>query len=238
MEDLLTTSALRGHICFLQAVREASKADFAAALRRYVLVWLPRLARQGPSGATSGPDAHQLPPADVAWLWHCHRLAPVKYAEYCQSRFGGIVDPGPLTFRFFGDKAAEGAPKGDAEALEGSPGVAASLAEAGATFGAEKGEEELLQQLGYDLREASERQKSFLWQVSGPDYDDEAFLEAALDRYERFLRLMGRYGYRNHFWVPAYDVDLCWHSHMLLSTSRYLTETRELAGDVVDHDDS
>ena len=28
-----------------------------------------------------------IPPADIAWLWHCRRLAPYRYANYVQTRF-------------------------------------------------------------------------------------------------------------------------------------------------------
>ena len=84
----------------------------------------------------------------------------------------------------------------------------------------------------------SERQSSFLWQVSGPSYREGAFLVAAIERYDKFLRLMGTCGLDKHFYVPSYDIDLCWHTHMLVSCSAYHDETRLRAGSVVDHDDS
>jgi hypothetical protein len=28
-----------------------------------------------------------IPPPDIAWLWHCHRLAPYRYAKYIQQTF-------------------------------------------------------------------------------------------------------------------------------------------------------
>ena len=44
----------------------------------------------------------------------------------------------------------------------------------------------------------------------------------------------------SHIFVPSYDIDFVWHTHMLADTSRYLEESAELAGAVggVDHDDS
>ena len=81
-------------------------------------------------------------------------------------------------------------------------------------------------------------QSTFLWQVSGPCFSSESFLAAAITRYDQFLCLMGVHGYRNMFYVPSYDVDLCWHTHMLISSSLYLEETRLRAGEPVDHDDS
>merc|ERR1711976_305310 len=60
----------------------------------------------------------------------------------------------------------------------------------------------------------------------------------AVDRYGKFLTLIKGNGYRNHFFVPSYDIDFCWHTHMLLGTQKYLRDTLEMAGDEVDHDDS
>ena len=77
-----------------------------------------------------------------------------------------------------------------------------------------------------------------MWQVSGPCFREEEFLAAAIERYDKFLRLMGTCGLDQHFYVPSYDVDLCWHTHMLASCSAYLEETRLRAGSAVDHDDS
>jgi hypothetical protein len=80
------------------------------------------------------------------------------------------------------------------------------------------------------------RQSSFLWQVSCASYSCESFLAAAIERYDKFLRLMGIHGYKTFFAAPSYDVDLCWHTHMLASSSSYLEETRVRAGQAVDHD--
>ena len=79
---------------------------------------------------------------------------------------------------------------------------------------------------------ACERQRTFLWQVSGPRYDEGYFLHDGVKRYENFLRLM-RSG---EFLVPTYQIDLFWHTHML-DPLRYGAETRALAGRLVDHED-
>ena len=78
------------------------------------------------------------------------------------------------------------------------------------------------------------RQSTFLRHVSGACFSDELFLSRAIERYDRFLRLMGQCGYRQHFYVPPYDVDLCWHTHMLASSCAYHEETRVRAGEPVD----
>ena len=33
-----------------------------------------------------------IPPPDIAWLWHCHRLAPLRYQAYCLERFGRVLE--------------------------------------------------------------------------------------------------------------------------------------------------
>ena len=57
------------------------------------------------------------------------------------------------------------------------------------------------------------RHLTFLWQVSGKSFSCERFLAESIERYDKFLRLMGMCGYDQHFFVPPYDVDLCWHTH-------------------------
>jgi hypothetical protein len=46
------------------------------ALRRYEQLWLPLLAAAKVEGAT----ATLVPPLDVAFVWHLHRLQPAAYA--------------------------------------------------------------------------------------------------------------------------------------------------------------
>ena len=89
----------------------------------------------------------------------------------------------------------------------------------------------------YDVEACSARQRTFLWQVSQPACGD---VPATSARYLQFLGLMKKHGYRNHFFVPSYDIDFAWHTHMLASTTAYLRETSILAAAPggVDHDDS
>ena len=60
-----------------------------ASLRRYVHLWLPLVAKH--NNPSSSDDAVELiPPADVAWLWHVHRLTPSQYKHHIRST--GLVD--------------------------------------------------------------------------------------------------------------------------------------------------
>jgi hypothetical protein len=62
------------------------------AIRRYECVWLPFIAKNG--GTTSGI----LPPLDVAYIWHVHRLEP-SYTGFCKQAFGhALVVAQPFQF--------------------------------------------------------------------------------------------------------------------------------------------
>ena len=39
-----------------------------------------------------------IPPGDVAWLWHCHRLSPLRYQRHLEKQFnqqGLILEANP-----------------------------------------------------------------------------------------------------------------------------------------------
>ena len=79
--DLIENAAR--HVVFLQSLHSngitlatPSKESF----RRYRDLWLPLVFEH--------QDKELIPPADIAWLWHCHRLTPFRYVAFCKSRFG------------------------------------------------------------------------------------------------------------------------------------------------------
>ena len=91
------------HIIFLrtlhkQGITTDDKEELLEeSFRRYSQLWLPFVAHhhhrnhhcaslddtnktnQTPTNAT---DIALIPPPDIAWFWHCHRLAPYRYAKY------------------------------------------------------------------------------------------------------------------------------------------------------------
>lgn len=87
-----------------------------------------------------------------------------------------------------------------------------------------------------DISTCSARQRTFLWQISQPAMEGgqgsgaEVSVRSSIEQYCKFLHLMKVHGYQNHFYVPSYYIYLAWHTHMLCSTSRYMSETAELAG--------
>mmetsp|Transcript_27380 Transcript_27380/g.57633 ORF Transcript_27380/g.57633 Transcript_27380/m.57633 type:complete len:622 (-) Transcript_27380:1194-3059(-) len=79
---------------FLSSCPHSTKNYYALnALRRYRDLWLPLLAKQtsmdvGSDSNGTDESVSLIPPPDVAWLWHCHRLAPARYSSYIKTRFG------------------------------------------------------------------------------------------------------------------------------------------------------
>lgn len=52
-------------------------------------------------------------------------------------------------------------------------------------------------------------------QTNLPHYREPWFLERAVQRHRRFLAL--HRAHPTHFLVPAFDMDLVWHTHMVKS---------------------
>ena len=232
------------------------------AIERYVNFWLPLVAREAQgSESQGGCCAPLVPPFDIAWVWHLHRLAPLRYAAYCTERFGRVLDPGMAAFRaqtaadaddetrrlwrqhfgvepFFQPEGGEGvrsvprAAWGPRDPLSRQTTLSPEIKEMCAKVRSAL-------TFDYDAETCSARQRTFLWQVSQPACS-EGGAAAITARYVQFLGLMREHGYADHFFVPSYDIDFAWHTHMLSSTSAYLRESAALAGAPggVDHDDS
>ncbi|KAL0461918.1 UNVERIFIED_CONTAM: Glycine-rich domain-containing protein 2 [Sesamum latifolium] len=59
------------------------------AIYRYNAFWLPLLAKHSESLLLDGP---LVVPLDCEWIWHCHRLNPVRYKLDCEEFYGRILD--------------------------------------------------------------------------------------------------------------------------------------------------
>jgi hypothetical protein len=207
-------AAVPQHIEFLRTAHRAGvslRTPSTKTLERYESKWLPLLA-------SSKRGTALAPPPDVAWVWHCHRLAPRSYAR--TARRLGLPEAAPFLIQTEGSSATQTA---WAAAYPDEP-----------FFFAEGGGVGALVLDGFDISAACERQRTFLWQVSGSRFDDGAFLRDGARRYEQFLRLM-RSG---AFLVPTYQIDLFWHTHILRSAGAYAADTRRLCGCWLPHDDS
>ncbi|KAK4360589.1 hypothetical protein RND71_019541 [Anisodus tanguticus] len=59
------------------------------AIHRYYSCWLPLLAKHSRVPYFDGP---LVVPLDSEWIWHCHRLNPVRYKTDCEKLYGRILD--------------------------------------------------------------------------------------------------------------------------------------------------
>merc|ERR1719436_1352919 len=85
-----------------------------------------------------------------------------------------------------------------------------------------------------DLVDAMKRQLKFMRKICDlKAFSDKSYLEQAVDRYDRFLRLikLGR-----GIIVPTLDIDIVWHTHQL-HPGHYSKDTMDLLGFTPDHDD-
>ena len=221
--DLVEAS--KKHLHFLTTLHKLGTTlspPVSDSLRRYVELWLPLVfkfqngkvldcAKEG------GPASCALvPPPDIAWLWHCHRLAPSEYETYVRGRFGRLLEASP-SFAVQTDDAAEGhdevvtrqkwneehpnepffSPKVDNSKYLSSEECHESLS-------------------GFDLLASTKAQTNFLWQVSRPQFRDDTFLHQGAERYYKFLKLSSLRG-RDCILVPTYQVR---HTRTSLSETR------------------
>ena len=80
----------------------------------------------------------------------------------------------------------------------------------------------LHQRSQYDIATACERQMAFLPQIWMPQYRCPGFLAYGMRRYLTFLEMKA--SRPSQVLAPTYDIDVCWHAHML--TTRQYEEDR------------
>lgn len=223
--------ASKKHLLFLQELHRAGVTltpPVVESLRRYVELWLPLVHKhqqQGvcanDEGSSSSPTTHLIPPPDVAWLWHCHRLAPLKYEAYVRGRFGGLLEASPAfavqtdpTPPGWSDDAGSCDPKKStrdawSEAYPDKPFFLSE--EAGKTSELLTSRECRTVLDEFDLLASMESQSSFLWQVSRPQFQDDAFLRQGVERYHKFLKL-SKFTGKDTVLVPTYQVRHFFHN--------------------------
>ncbi|KAK3021480.1 hypothetical protein RJ639_047652 [Escallonia herrerae] len=231
-ENLVATA--RKQLEFLAAVdRNRDLYDGPAlekAIHRYKNCWLPLLATDAVSKSQEGP---LVVPLDCEWIWHCHRLNPVRYMTDCNELYGRILDSQNIV------SSTEGiCPKRTQKVWETMyPNESYELDSSSHLENASKNNS--VPSTDYDLVSAVKRQSPFYYQVSRSCMYDDLYLEAAIARYKGFLHLIRRNMERKakHFCVPTYDIDLIWHSHQLLPLSYCKDQVAKL-GKVLEHDDT
>ncbi|KAF7809509.1 Glycine-rich domain-containing protein 1 [Senna tora] len=202
------------------------------AIYRYNACWLPLLAKYSESRIFEGP---LVVPLDCEWVWHCHRLNPVRYKSDCEQLYGRILDNFDVVSTVQGicgrqteeiwNKMYPDEPY-NADLINVS---SEDISER--TVG-------LAKYTKYDLVSAAKRQSPFFYQVSRPHMNSDVFIKEAVARYKGFLYLIKRNKEKGikRFCVPTYDIDLIWHSHQLYPVS-YCKDLNEALGKVLEHDD-
>ncbi|KAK7855107.1 glycine-rich domain-containing protein 1 [Quercus suber] len=203
------------------------------AILRYKYCWLPLLAKHTKFQVKEGP---LVVPLDCEWLWHCHRLNPVRYKNDCEELYGRILDNWNVA------SSIQGTCKKQTEEIWNMM-YPAEPYEISLTSKLTQNFDETIfrgsKRTDYDLDSAVKRQSFFFYQVSQVIMNDDQLLEEAVARYKGFLHLIKRNRERsiNQFCVPTYDIDLIWHSHQLHSAS-YCKDMVAIMGKVLVHDDT
>jgi hypothetical protein len=91
---------------------------------------------------------------------------------------------------------------------------------------------------GFDLLASTERQATFLWQISGERFRDDEFLAEGVENYIKFLKLKPKAWKSRILLVPTYQIDLMWHTHILSSIGDYNKDCTAIMGRTLHHDDS
>ena len=213
------------------------------SLFRYQRLWLPLVHKH------SNEDL--IPPPDVAWLWHCHRLSPLNYINFIKGTFGGgatVEAKPPFSFQIpdspSDDSSTETATRdfwsgmypnepfflSETQEESSPPTLAASPNDV-------RGKDVNLL-CGFDLLASKKRQATFLWQISGERFRDDDFLAEGVQNYIMFLKLKPKAGKSRTVLVPTYQIDLMWHTHILSSIGNYNKDCIAIMGRILHHDDS
>ncbi|KAL2939085.1 Glycine-rich domain-containing protein 2 [Bienertia sinuspersici] len=202
------------------------------AIYRYKAYWLPLLTKHLENPISQDP---LVVPLDCEWIWHCHRLNPVRYKSDCEKLFGRILDNHNIV------SSVQGTSRSKTEEVWKTmyPEEPYELDHNRDFPDVSQKNVQSENFISYDLASAVKRQVSFFYQVSRPHVSDNQFLQEALARYKGFLHLirMNRKKSIKLFCVPAYDVDLMWRSHRSHPVS-YCNDLIKLVGNVLEHDDT
>eukprot|EP00898_Chlorokybus_atmophyticus_P007775 jgi/Chlat1/799/Chrsp104S01261 len=209
--------------------------ELSAALHRYEMYWLPLLAEetQAADSDNTSSSINSLtpttlaPPLDVQWVWQCHMLSPTLYASDTQRVFGRLLDHALLDV----EERVRAQRRGRVAWEERYPGVPFEL-EGANLFEVVR----FKSKFEYDIKGAALRQADFIYQVALPHYaDTHTFLPSAVTRYHQFCYLHSLHP--TICLVPAFDIDLVWHAHMM-HPMEYARETTMWGGRVFGHDDT
>ena len=248
-------SEAKRHVHFLRRIHACGSSlgrPSEQSFHRYSELWLPLVAahfrRRTEGGVrtldvklltvtSAGTDFLLIPPPDVAWLWHCHRLAPYRYIEHVQQRFSLEerqileadapfslqTDPSEAKHHslfaswdegirdgvkcYHSQRDAEETRKLWGEMYPDDPFFLNSQKETTGTNMTEARNGCSGMLSGFNVLDSAERQSTFLWHFSGKQYSDEAFLRQGLQNYYKFLLLKSLKAAQQLILVPTIHAD-------------------------------
>ena len=180
---------------------------------RYLNYWLPLVAKY-PS------DQVLIPPADIAWLWHCHRLALHRYEAYCQTQFGRILEC-QAPFDFVVQETVHNNLARDFwwNTYPYEPFFASNSSVTDNTsWSVDEASRYPLE--SNELITATRRHRDFLWhirQAIDPDKETDVVRDAVL-QYKKFVAMSSSI---QSPLVPTYPILLIWNTHMLIGIAQY-----------------
>ncbi|XP_042027842.1 glycine-rich domain-containing protein 1-like [Salvia splendens] len=229
-------SAAKRQLKFLKAVDRNrwlyDSPGLDRAIYRYNAYWLPLLAKYSESPLFEGP---LVVPLDCEWIWHSHRLNPVRYKKDCEEFYGRILDNKNVI------SSVEGTSRKQTEdawkiLFPGEPFELDLELQQESISGQGVAAENFTK---YDLIAAAQRQAPFFYQVSQCHMNDTHYIIGAVARYKGFLHLIKRNKEKGikSFSVPTYDIDLIWHTHQLHPVF-YCEDLLKIMGKILEHDDT
>ena len=236
---------IKNHIKMLAAVDEllpnSGKTLITENVNRYQM-YLSLVAKHG--------HENLIPPLDIAYVWHVHRLAPLIYSKFSRQHFHKILNSvSPFAFQ---------TNKSTSTSSSSNNATSIIISEAArlrtrllwkqhtnnAPFFLSSNTTTPVIKLfvgEYDVASAARRQSAFYKKISLPIYSSNEFLTFSIKQYEHFLLLIKESRRRGipSASVPSVSIDLVWHTHQLLSTTTYVQETSNiLEGRPLNHDDN
>ena len=224
------------HFEFLKTLHEAgvTRRVTSESQRRYLL-WLNLLLKY-----------YVVPPKDVAWLWHCHRLAPRLYEKYLKQMcsFAGKSPECVKELMRYPER----------DPYKAEPDIEVTVAwkkhYPNESYELDTSKDALAAQAitsdipitlcGFDLLASAKRQAEFYWQIR-PFFQPSLFAARlnpcqAERNYRRFIKLMQKHP--KAILVPTYEIDLMWHTHMTSGSFKdYYSDCQTICGRLIDHDD-
>ncbi|XP_074308935.1 glycine-rich domain-containing protein 1-like [Silene latifolia] len=230
--------AAKTHLKFLAAVdrnRDLYEDHvLKRAIFRYNAFWLPLLAKHLENPVTG--EEPLVVPLDCEWIWHCHRLNPLRYRFDCEKLFGKTLGNQNVI------SSVQATSKSKTEEIWNrmypEEPYELDMTKPFSEDDLQKGSENA-KFTKYDLLAAVKRQMSFKYQISTPYATDDLYLKEAVRRYKGFLHMIRTNDKLNRkcFCVPTFDIDLMWHTHQLHPDS-YCKDLTEAVGRVCHHNDN